>query len=228
MNWGVDIKINEKLYLREPKNSELGRKIIVQGIIMIESIGIEDFTFKKLANEIKTTEASIYRYFENKQLFLLYVLSWYWQWQEYLIVYKTNNITDPLKKIDIVLDVLLLRTEENAEGGLDVDKKILHMLVIKESSKSYLNHQVKKYNESEFFKPYKDLSKRIGGIINEINPEYKFTRSLTTTLLLMSRNLYFFEENLPSLTETSFNKNNLEDQTKAYLMHLIMSAVVIK
>ena len=223
MNWGVDIKINEKLYLREPKNSELGKKIIVQGIIMIEKIGIEDFTFKKLANEIKTTEASIYRYFENKQLFLLYILSWYWQWQEYLIVFKTNNITDPYQKIDIVLDILLLRNDELVESGLGIDKKILHMLVIKESSKSYLNHQVKKYNELSFFKPYKDLSKRIGGIINEIKPEYQFTRSLTTTIVLMSRNLYFFEENLPSLTEVS--ENNTTSNTKTFLKDLIINAL---
>ncbi len=223
MNWGVDIKINEKLYLREPKNSELGRKIIVEGILMIESIGIEDFTFKKLALEMKTTEASIYRYFENKQMFLLYVLSWYWQWLEYLIVYKTNNITDPYKKIEIVLDVLLLRNIENTAGGIDVDKKVLQMLVIKEASKSYLNHQVKRYNESEFFKPYKDLSKRISKIILELNPQYAFEKNLSSTVLLMSRNLYFFEENLPSLAE---KEENIEDsKIKAYLLHLILNAV---
>lgn len=223
MSWNVDIKINEKLYLRDPKSSELGKKIIKYGIAMIEEIGIEDFTFKKLALEVKTTEASIYRYFENKQLFLLYILCWYWQYLEYLIVYKTNNITDPLQKIDIILDVLLLNTDDDTESGLGVDKKLLHMLVIKESSKSYLNHQVKKYNEASFFKAYKDLSKRIASIILELKPDYKYAKSLTTTILLMSRNLYFFMENLPSLTDYAESKE--EGHTKKFLKHLILDSI---
>ncbi|MEY3451757.1 MAG: hypothetical protein RL711_1583, partial [Bacteroidota bacterium] len=145
------------------------------------------------------------------------------QWLAYLIVYKTNNITDPYKKIEIVLDVLLLRNIENTAGGIDVDKKVLQMLVIKEASKSYLNHQVKRYNESEFFKPYKDLSKRIGAIILELNPQYAFEKNLSSTVLLMSRNLYFFEENLPSLAEKEENEG--DSKIKTYLLHLIMSAV---
>jgi AcrR family transcriptional regulator len=223
MNLNVDIKINEKLYLRDPKSSDLGKKIIKHGIVMIEQIGIEDFTFKKLALEIKTTEASIYRYFENKQLFLLYILSWYWQWLEYLIVYKTNNITDSFQKIEITLDVLLLNTDADLESGLGVDKKLLHLLVIKESSKSYLNHQVQKYNEASFFKAYKDLSKRIASILLEINPNYKYSKSLTTTILLMSRNLYFFMENLPSLTDYAETKE--EGHTKNFLKNLISSSI---
>ena len=223
MNWNIDIKINEKLYIRDPKSSELGKKIISHGIMMIEEIGIEDFTFKKLALSVNTTEASIYRYFENKQLFLLYIVSWYWQWLEYLIIYKTNNITDTSQKVDIILDVLLLNTNDDAENGLGVDKKLLHMLVIKESSKSYLNHQVQKYNEAGFFKAYKDLSKRIASVLLEINPAYKYSRSLTTTILLMSRNLYFFMDNLPSLTDYAETKE--EGHTKNFLRDLIINSV---
>ena len=223
MNWNVDIKINDKLFLRDPKSSELGKKIIRHGIIMIEQKGIEDFTFKKLALEINTTEASIYRYFENKQLLLLYILSWYWQWLEYLIVYKTNNIQDTRQKIEIVLDVLLLNTDDNSEMGLGIDKKLLHLLVIKESSKSYLNHQVQKYNEMQFFKAYKDLTKRIATIFSELNLEYKYCVSLATTVLLMSRNLYFFMDNLPSLTDYSQTKE--EDHTKNFLRQMISNCI---
>ena len=47
---------------RDPQETELGRKIIEFSIILIEKIGFEAFTFKKLANEIGSTEKSIYRY----------------------------------------------------------------------------------------------------------------------------------------------------------------------
>jgi AcrR family transcriptional regulator len=39
---------------------------VKNGLILINKIGFEEFTFKKLSIEISTTEASIYRYFENK------------------------------------------------------------------------------------------------------------------------------------------------------------------
>ncbi|MBL7759004.1 MAG: helix-turn-helix transcriptional regulator, partial [Chitinophagaceae bacterium] len=58
--------MNTKLFLRDPEQSVLGRSIIQHSINMIHKVGFEDFTFKKLAQEIGTTEASIYRYFENK------------------------------------------------------------------------------------------------------------------------------------------------------------------
>lgn len=222
MYWNLDIKINEKLYLRDPNSTDLGRKIVKHGILMMEEIGLEEFTFKKLAANMDTTEASIYRYFENKQLFLIYVVSWYWNWLEYLIIYKTNNITDPIQKIEIVLDILLLNTQDYIDGGPEVDKQILHLLVIKESSKSYLNRQVQKYNEAQFFKPYKSLCKRISDILLEITPTYKYSKNLTSTLLLMTRNLYFFMENLPTLTDFPEEKNI--DNTKKFLLQLIESS----
>lgn len=40
---------------------------------MIYKTGYEAFTFKKLAEDIGTTEAGIYRYFENKYKLLVYL-----------------------------------------------------------------------------------------------------------------------------------------------------------
>ena len=62
----LQIKMNEKLFVRNPEQTELGRKIIQFGIQLIQENGFESFTFKKLAEEIGSTEAGIYRYFENK------------------------------------------------------------------------------------------------------------------------------------------------------------------
>ena len=70
MSINIKIVLNEGLYVKEPQDSELGRKIIKHSILLIDKLGFESFTFKKLANEIQSTEASIYRYFENKHLLL--------------------------------------------------------------------------------------------------------------------------------------------------------------
>ena len=52
----VKIKMNSHLYLRDPEQSELGRKIVKTGLLLINQIGFEEFTFKKLAKEINTKD----------------------------------------------------------------------------------------------------------------------------------------------------------------------------
>jgi hypothetical protein len=61
----IQMKLNEKLYLRDPQHTKLGRRIIQYSILLIDEIGFEAFTFKKLADRISSTEASVYRYFET-------------------------------------------------------------------------------------------------------------------------------------------------------------------
>ena len=53
----LQISMNNKLYLKNPDESELGRKIISHSITMIKDKGFEEFTFKKLAKNIGSTEA---------------------------------------------------------------------------------------------------------------------------------------------------------------------------
>ncbi|MGA1543436.1 MAG: TetR/AcrR family transcriptional regulator, partial [Saprospiraceae bacterium] len=94
MGFSLQMKINENLFIKDPQETKLGKKIIQQGIVIIDEIGFELFTFKKLAERINSTEASIYRYFENKHLFLVYLLCWYWEWMMFSIELNTMNVTD--------------------------------------------------------------------------------------------------------------------------------------
>lgn len=74
----IAIKINPEVYKKDPLSSELGEKILRQGTELLEELGFEEFTFRKLASRIESTEASIYRYFDNKHNFLAYLTMWYW------------------------------------------------------------------------------------------------------------------------------------------------------
>ena len=75
---GIKFSLNNSLYSRDPQNTELGQRILKHSIILIDEIGLENFTFKKLAFEIESTEASMYRYFENKHQLLLFLTSLLW------------------------------------------------------------------------------------------------------------------------------------------------------
>ncbi|MEN9326751.1 MAG: hypothetical protein RI943_1172, partial [Bacteroidota bacterium] len=61
----IIISVNDKLYVKNPETSDLGKKIIEHSIVLINEIGFENFTFKKLGEKINSNESSIYRYFES-------------------------------------------------------------------------------------------------------------------------------------------------------------------
>ena len=121
----LQIQMNEKLFLRNPEQTDLGKKIIQHAIQLIHKNGFEHFTFKKLAEDIGTTEAGIYRYFENKHRVLMYLTAWYWSWVQYNVVFNTNNITDPVVKLKKVIQ-LLANTVKDDDKTLHIDEKLLH------------------------------------------------------------------------------------------------------
>ena len=222
MNLKVTIKLNENLYIRDPESTELGRRILKSSIRLIFDLGLEAFTFKKLAEEIQTTEASIYRYFENKHRLLIYLVAWYWNYLEYLVMFKINNLTDSETKIKKVIELLIVEMDDSF-SSLDFDKDALYRIVINESSKAYLSKDVDNNNQANLFKPYKDLCSRIANLIVEYNPEYKYPRSLSSTLIEAAHFQQYFVQHLPRLTD--FEKNDDSSNLRAFLEHLVFSAI---
>ena len=218
----LQIRMNEALYLRNPESSALGKSIIKYSVEMIYAQGIEAFTFKKLAAEIGTTEASIYRYFENKHKLLVYLTAWYWGWLEFQISFHTNNIKEPAVKLKRVIK-LLTSTVLDDKQTHHINESFLHQIIIAEGSKAYLTKQVGEDNKQQFFKPYKDLCAVIGHIISEVNPKYKYPKSLATTIVEMAHFQNFFMNNLPSLTD--FGKTKEESEIIAFLNDLVFSSV---
>ncbi|MGK0414670.1 MAG: AcrR family transcriptional regulator, partial [Polaribacter sp.] len=71
----LKISVPDKIYIKDPETSDLGKRIIENSILLIYEIGFESFTFKKLGKKIGSNESSIYRYFESKHKLLLYLSS---------------------------------------------------------------------------------------------------------------------------------------------------------
>jgi AcrR family transcriptional regulator len=203
----IRIKMNDKLYLRNPEDSVLGKRIVSEGILLINKLGFEDFTFKKLALEMDATESSIYRYFENKHRLLVYLITWYWSFLEYKVVFTLNNITDPEVKLKTIVRLLVVEPDKKQNSDYITESEA-YELVKRESPKAYLTRNVTKDNQDRLFKPYKDLCSRIADIIREFNPKYKYPNSLASTILEMSHAQKFFMENLPSLTDSSSPDNS--------------------
>jgi hypothetical protein len=218
----LHIKMNERLFLRDPEKSELGRKIILHSIQLIHKNGFEDFTFRKLAKEMSSTEAGIYRYFENKHKLLIYLTAWYWSWLEYQVSFHTQNIEDPSIKLKMVIKLLASTVQDDTRTD-HIDESCLHQIIITESSKTYLTRNVSQDNKDQLFKPYKDLCAVIGSIILECNPNYKYPKSLASTIIEMAHFQNFFMHNLPSLTDFGAHKDELD--IISFLEDLVFSSI---
>jgi len=73
------------------------------------------------------------------------------------------------------------------------------------------------------FKPYKDLCAVIGNMILECSPQYKYPKSLASTIIEMAHFQNFFMNNLPSLTD--FGKNKDEGEIVRFLEDLVFSSL---
>lgn len=222
MDFQLSFKVNNKIYLRDPESSELGKKIVKNSIDLIYKLGFENFTFKKLSTKINTTEATVYRYFENKHRLLLYILNWYWYYMEFLVMLKLQNVRNEKAKLKSIIELLTHELPESV-GQLDYNKKYLNQIVIAESSKVYLVKEVKEINRSEVFKPYKDLCAAIALVISSYNPAYKYPRSLSSTLIEAAHYQQFFSAYLPKLTDVQPKEQ--KEFTTHFLSDLLFKAL---
>jgi len=195
----VKIAINDKIYVKDPESSDLGKRIIEHSIVIIDEIGFESFTFKKLGARIDSNESSIYRYFENKHKLLVYLTSWYWGWLEYQLVFSTNSISDPIEKLSRALDIISKTTvQDNAFSH--VDEVLLNKIVVNESSKSFLTKEVDQENKEGYFTIYKRMVNRLEDMIKNVSPNYEYPSSLASTVLESTLHQHFLKEHFPTLT----------------------------
>lgn len=215
--------LNEKLYLRDPQDTDLGRRIVGESVRLIDEIGFEQFTFKKLAVIIGSTEASIYRYFENKHRLLVYLVSWHWMWLRYQIRYHTHNVADARQRLHLALGVLC-HAHYDDPGTAGLDEAALYRVVVAEASKAFLTKDVDADNRVGLFREYKLLAADLTAIVQGVNPAYAFPHALASTLLEGARKQLFFAQHLPSLTEAP-TPNEAEASTLAFLESLALAAL---
>ena len=216
----VHITVNSDLYLRNPDTTNLGRKIVSNSIILIDELGFEMFTFKKLGLLIGSPESSIYRYFENKNSLLIYLVSWYWSWVDYKIAFATTNIDSPKERLIRAIDVIV-RPVEVDDSISYVDEKQLSEIIITESVKAYHTKDVDSQNEKGYFRNYKKVVQRVSDIVLEVNPKYKFPHMLISTVIEGMHQQRYFAVHLPSLTDV----NRGEDSIATFYNQLIFSAI---
>lgn len=195
----LKIQINDKIYVKDPETSSLGRKIIQESILLIYEVGFENFTFKKLGERIGSNESSIYRYFESKHKLLVYLSSWYWSWIEYRLVFATNNLSDSLEKLKKAITIVTEKIEDD-QTTEHINESILNKIIIAEFTKTLHTKEVDSENKEGFFLIYKRVINRIVVMIHEVNPDYPFAKSLVSTIVEGALHQHFLSNHLKTIT----------------------------
>ena len=220
-NLSIKINVGSELYLKNPDSSELGRKIISNSIVLIDELGFESFTFKKLSLKINSPESSIYRYFENKHTLLVYLTSWYWSWIEYKIVIAITNIEVNTEKLEKAIHVLTKPVLVDQSISY-VNEVILNRIIIAESVKAFHTKDVDEENKKGCFETYKYMVNRVAALVLEVNPQYRYPRMLISTLVEGAHQQRYFSEHLPALTDSKKG----EDSITAFYTQLVFSMIL--
>ena len=195
----LKIAVPEKIYVKDPESSDLGKRIIEHSILLIDEIGFDSFTFKKLGNLIGSNESSVYRYFESKHKLLLYLSSWYWAWIEYQLVFETHSL-NPSNKLEKAIEVVTRAIKKDSKYS-HINEVVLNRIMVNENSKSFLTKEVDKENKEGYFIVYKRIVHRIRDMIIDVNSKYKFPSSLASTILEGSLHQHFLKDHFSSITD---------------------------
>jgi AcrR family transcriptional regulator len=216
----IKIQVNDKLYVKDPETSALGKKIIQESIILIDNIGFDNFTFKKLGEKIGSNESSIYRYFENKHRLLVYLSSWYWSWMEYRLVFSTSNQSDSWEKLKKAISIVTEKVEDD-QKTLHINESILNKIIIAEFTKTFHTKEVDQEIIEGYYTIYIRVINRITAIIKEVKPEYSYAKSLASSVVEGALHQHFLKDHMqtitdcnPTISPTEFYYNLVENILK--------------
>jgi hypothetical protein len=202
----IKIEVCKKIYVKDPETTVLGKKIIQESILLIDKIGFDNFTFKKLGKEIGSNESSIYRYFENKHKLLVYLSSWYWSWMEHKLIFATTEIDDKLDKLIKAITILTEKIEDDLTTD-HINEAVLNKIIISEFTKTIHTKEVEEENKEGFFLIYKKVVNRLVLMIQEVNTSYPYAKSLASSIIEGSLYQHFLFLHLKTITNCDENNS---------------------
>lgn len=217
----LTLTIPENIYIKDPQSSKLGRRILEFSIQIIRQEGLEKFTFKKLADEIGSNESSVYRYFENKHMLMLYLISWYWGWLEYKLVFRINNIECKKKVLKRAI-IAITETPKKDETFGFINEEELHHIIVQEYAKAFHTIDIDEENKNGYFAIYRRLVERLSNIILDVKPAYDYSLTLANTILQGALMQNFLHEHFKQLSD--FKESDVEPITQ-FFNHLTFKSL---
>jgi len=216
----ITVDIHESIYLRDPLQTSLGRSMIREAIILFDEIGYENLNFKKLAARMNSSEASLYRYFENKYKLLTYLVSWYWDFMHFMLLMDIRNITDSRKKLNTAINTLVNALVSTATPDY-INQSKLHAVVVENASKVYHTKDVEKLSKEGYYQNYSKLISTLSGLILEIDCNFRYPNTLATNIIEQSLTNEYYLEHLPNLSDKPHGKFNAREETIKMINYML-------
>lgn len=219
-NQNLSFSLPTGLFLKDPESSDTGKRIVEQGIILMDQWGFENFSFRKLSNSLGSPESTIYRYFENKHSLLLFFSSWYWSWLHYRLAFAVANVVEPQERLRRAMETICKKVEPDQDFS-HIDELRLQRIVIAESTKTFLTKGVEQETKNGLFRCYQDLIALLAEILSSIDTRYPSPKA-TAVLLLESYHLQrYFSEHLPMVSDLPKTEAEMVD----YFMKICLSPI---
>lgn len=224
-NININVNVADSVYIRNPVETELGKKIIQHSIRLFNDIGFEEFNFKKLAQAMDSTEASVYRYFENKYMLLSYLVAWYWDFMHFLLIMDSRNIDDPSIRLNKMISTLI-NSLDNSNVPSYIDDLLLHNLVVENAYRVYQNKRVDDLLKLGFYKNYQKLVTTLKNVILEIKSDFPYPASVATTIIDMSLHNEYNIIHFPDVTDLVSDQSKSPRENTADMIKYLVSKLL--
>jgi hypothetical protein len=102
-----------------------------------------------------------------------------------------------------------------------INESLLNKIIIAEFTKTLHTKEIDAENKEGFFLIYKRVISRLILIVNDVNPEYQYAKSLVSSIVEGSLHQYFLKDHLKTITDcddmispTDFYLNLIENTLK--------------
>ena len=215
---------SKNLFVKDPLSSVLGQKLLKESARMLGEDGFDAFTLKKLAQNLQTTESSVYRYFDNKHRLLVYQINLYWGWLNQQVDLKCCQAGLSGKEALEKAFEIMCFPEAHSWPSDGVSFECMHKILTHQSVKAYFSEHVDHENQDGAHRALKSLVKLMSEWLYEEAPDFEFPKSLISTLLASVMIQPFYAEHLPSLTELPApnpTSSQTAQQTYRYVCQII-------
>ena len=162
---------------------------------------------------MRSTEASIYRYFESKYMLLSYLVSWYWDFLHYVILSDIRNLKDPKERMFRIITALVNALEGTATPSY-INQTKLHAIVVENATKVYHTKRVDSLNKVGFYVNFKKLVNTLVKNILALASDYLYPKALATSIIEQSLNYEYYMNHLPGLTDhNKSTPKNMRNET---------------
>jgi AcrR family transcriptional regulator len=204
----VSMVIDKSLYTKDPMTSVIGQDIIRHAVEQIAANGLDQFTFRKLATSLKSTESTLYRYFQNKHQLATYLASYHWSLMEWRIAFATANIADHQTQFENALRELCLWVRDDQKKQILNEAK-LQRFVLTAGFTTFLPLDLNKSDRISYTKAYSDLIHRIATIVRKSHPHIKSPEAFSTTIVESIHHQMYLQLHAPHLTDIASKAQQL-------------------